>query len=156
MVFVGALFTTACGADNGAQEPSADNDNIAEETETDAETQQAISDLASQVDALATALAASEAEVDSLRTELEMHVSELTTTLTATQAEVSALRAEVDSLHCFVGHMTDEQRWYARISDDGTDSSEWVDGTADSTNNGDYPWNQGPNSDASEAYNECF
>ena len=156
MVFVGALFTTACGADGSAQESSADNNDIAQETETDAETQQALADLAAQVDALATALAASEAEVDSLRTELEVHVSELTTALAATQTEVNALRSEADSLHCFIGHMTDEQRWFARISDDGTDSSEWVDGTADSSNNGDYPWNQGPNSDASEAYNECF
>ena len=61
----------------------------------------------------------------------------------ALEAEVAALRSEVDALKCFIGHMTDTQAWepdyWYDLSDFGT-----------------IDWHQGPNSDASKAYEDCF
>ncbi len=61
-------------------------------------------------------------------------LAELETALAATEAEVAALK-------CFVGHMLDDEYW---------EYDQWK-----PVANG-YPWNQGPNSDASKAYEDCF
>ena len=66
-------------------------------------------------------------------------------------ADLAELAAQLDDLVafqasalCFIGHMTDEQQW-----DPGWD---WSDIGADDA----VSWEQGPNSDASKAYDDCF
>jgi hypothetical protein len=58
-------------------------------------------------------------------------------------ADLAELAADIASIKCFIGHMTDDQRW------DGY-SGAWEDKS-------DYhTWYQGPNSDALKAYDDCF
>ena len=65
----------------------------------------------------------------------------------ALEAEVLRLGNEVAGLKCFIGHMTDDRAWSA----DGLDE-----GSCTITNGEGSPWQQGPNSDASKAYDDCF
>jgi hypothetical protein len=65
-------------------------------------------------------------------------------------AELAELAAQIDDLVafqtsalCFIGHMTDDRRWW-----DG----EWRDTSSDGA---DF-WTQGPNSDSQKAYDDCL
>jgi hypothetical protein len=75
--------------------------------------------------------------------------------LAALEARVLALEDFKSSSLCFIGHMTDDQWWKA----DNTDEiSTWGDIPWDDSgyDHGATRWEQGPNSDAMKAYDDCF
>ena len=71
----------------------------------------------------------------------------------ALQAEVALLRSEVNSLICFIEQMTDNQAYSARDTDE---TSHWATITWDDHTDGAIAWEQGMNSDSSQAYDACF
>jgi len=74
----------------------------------------------------------------------------------ALEAEVLRLGNEVASLKCFIGHMTDDERWF-QGSDSSGDTSRWRSIEPNSSGYyGSTQWNQGPNSDSIKAYDDCF
>ena len=102
---------------------------------------------------------------------LVSQVADLATALAATEAEVVALRSEVNSLNCFIGHMTDYQYWNSIVETEVvgegeyiyTDGSYWgeqttgyQDPSGEPLYSADIQWNQGPNSDSTKAYEDCF
>ena len=75
----------------------------------------------------------------------------------ALEAEVLRLGNEVASLKCFIGHMTDDQEWKGSTTTSDNYPGYWDDivwGAGGNT--GEREWDQGPNSDASKAYDDCF
>ena len=69
---------------------------------------------------------------------------------------VAALQGDIASLRCFIGHMTDDERWF-QGSDSSGDTSRWRSIEPNSSGYyGSTQWNQGPNSDSVKAYNDCF
>jgi len=95
-------------------------------------------------------------------------IAELVTTVAAQQAAIVALESDVAALEsdvveleqfkssslCFIGHMTDDSRWYANPRDYYSEWREIIWGTT--TQDGEHEWGQGPNSDAMKAYENCF
>tara|TARA_Y100001937_G_C7012208_1_gene281479 strand:+ start:297 stop:716 length:420 start_codon:yes stop_codon:yes gene_type:complete len=87
-------------------------------------------------------------------------IAELVTTVSAQQAAIVALESDVAALEsdvveleqfkssslCFIGHMTDDKKWV--VTGDEYWGSIFEDYYAG--------WNQGPNSDAQMAYDDCF
>ncbi len=61
-------------------------------------------------------------------------------------ADLAAVQADIASIKCFIGHMTDDQTW-------NSSSSRWYD---ISDEYGFASWDEGPNSDAMKAYEDCF
>ena len=81
----------------------------------------------------------------------------------ALEADVAALRQRVKaleqteaSLYCFIGAMTDDQRWVSRDLDDDDTPGFFSEIELDNIESGSDEWDQGPNSDASVAYANCF
>ena len=66
--------------------------------------------------------------------------------------ELASMKAEMASLRCFVGHMTDNQNWVERATSSTAYPGYWTDIDRDSKSG----WDQGPNSDAKQAYDACF
>jgi len=83
-------------------------------------------------------------------------------------ADLAELAAQIDDLVafqtsalCFMGHMTDEQGWDGENIGDTDYPGTWYDIVWDDSGNwdegeGKSRWMQGPNSDASVAYDDCF
>jgi len=70
--------------------------------------------------------------------------------------DLADVERDIASIKCFIGHMSDDQYWYASLYSDGRDESEWRTMSNDHTDEGVRGWNQGPNSDAMKAYEDCF
>ena len=78
---------------------------------------------------------------------LESQIAALSTTVEAQQVAIAALEEGQASLLCFIGHMTDEQRW-----DPSDEAFEDIEPAALNS----VTWRQGPNTDSSQAYEDCF
>ena len=65
-------------------------------------------------------------------------------TLAALELRVAELEDFQSSSLCFIGHMTDDSSW------EGYTSPYWRDIDSEAR------WDQGPNSDATKAYEDCF
>ena len=69
----------------------------------------------------------------------------MSATIAAQQASIVELELFKSSSLCFIDHMTDDLRW--------SESNErWYDHGSDDSSH----WDQGPNSDAQQAYDDCF
>lgn len=69
------------------------------------------------------------------------------------QAEHASLQASVD---CWVGHHIDDQRWYDYGPEHDDYPGEWKTMVEEGISGDALQWEQGPNSDAVQAYNDCF
>ncbi len=78
-------------------------------------------------------------------------LAELTATVAAQQEAIVALEEFQASSLCFIGHMMDGKYWQPRIEGADGYPGYWID-----IEDLHYRWNQGPNSDAQEAYDDCF
>ena len=77
--------------------------------------------------------------------DLIQDVAEMSATIAAQQASIVELELFKSSSLCFIGHMTDDQYW-----SDGTEDFN------DLCSDCETSWDQGLNSDAQQAYDDCF
>ena len=90
--------------------------------------------------------AADLAELASEMADLAANFASLQSQLLSLQVEHDALQTEHETLQasvlCYIGHQTDSQRW---------DNTSW-----ETISGSNWMWKQGSNSDASQAYSDCF
>ena len=78
-------------------------------------------------------------------------------TLAALGLRVAELEDFQSSSLCFIGHMTDDSYWDGwRVELEDPRDGAWKDIEWDGSSSGEWEWNQGPNSDAIKAYEDCF
>ena len=77
--------------------------------------------------------------------DLIQDVAEMSATIAAQQASIVELELFKSSTLCFIGHMTDDQYWH-----DGTEDFNELCSDCETS------FDQGLNSDAQQAYDDCF
>jgi len=70
--------------------------------------------------------------------------------------DLAAVEADIASIKCFIGHMTDDQSWWSEETEDDDYPGYWEEIIWNRNYSGSDHWKQGPNSDASKAYDDCF
>ena len=137
---VGVVYTTAC-SDKSPMDAAADDDTDGDADDTDGDDPPGDTD------------GGGLAELASQVTELASQVTELATSLAASEVALASLQTSVD---CYIGHQTDDVRWYADAIKGDYYPGRWHDIGWDTSHDGDFEWMQGPNSDAAMAYVDCF
>ena len=82
--------------------------------------------------------------------------AEVVTQVAAMELAIADAQLELTRYACFRDHMLDDQEWAARDLDDPDSPGFWRDIEWDAGGTGAGRWDQGPNSDAMRAFEDCW